>query len=339
MSQILFVGGGLDSVTGNALSEFNGGFFDNTYAPSCLLCGPGGFWDVVCLDAALAPVSVVAGQTFYGHFGFNFTNPYATTNPVVQLRDSAGFPWVAIMSNGGSPTFGLYYNSNTGASPTWVQLGANFAMAQNPGMPYQRLDIKVVIDAGGNHSATVWNKEVQVATGAFTQALLTNIRSMHGLAPVGGSGEFWEILMTEGFSTVGARVAYSLPNAIGTNSGWTGVFGNVGEAVNDDATVNAASSAALKTTYNVGDVTVPAGYAIRSVFQWMRGKNDGSSPANIKSVCRAAGADYVAGANVPGIAVNVFGPLPARYDVNPATASGWVQADLNAAEFGYQSAA
>lgn len=338
MSQVLFVGGGLDSVTGSVLSENNGGFHDNTYAPSCLLCGPGGFWDAVCLDAALAPVSVVAGQTFYGHFGFNFTNPYATTNPVVQLRDSAGFPWLAIMSNGGSPTFGLYYNSNTGGAPTWTQLGANFAMAQNTG-PYQRLDIKVVIDAGGNHTATVWNKEVQVATGAFTQALLTNIRSMRGFAPVGGSGEFWEFLMTEGFTTVGARVGYGLPNGAGTNAQWTGTFGNVGEAVNDDSTTNATSTVGQKTTYNVGDITVPVNYAIRSVFQWIRGKNDGSSPANIKGVCRSAGTDYVAAANAPGIVTGTFGPLPVRYDNDPATAAAWTQAGFNAAEFGYQSAA
>lgn len=335
MSQILFVGGGLDSVTGSVLSENAGGFHDTTYAPSCLLSGVGGFFDAVCLDASLAAVSIVGGQTWYGHVGFNFTNPYSTGDPMLQARDSAGNPWVAIRSNGGSPTFGLYYNSGTSGAPVWTQLGANFTMAQNTG-PFQRLDLKIAIGATGNHVATLYNKEVQVATGAFTQASFTNVRSMRGLSPTGGSAEFWEILMTEGFATVGARVGYSLPNAIGTNSGWTGVFGNVGEAVNDDSTVNSAVTAGLKTTYNMGNITVPANFVIRAVFQWMRGKNDGSAPANIKAVARSAGTDYPGAANVPGIAV-AFGPLPARYDVDPATGNGWTETNFNLAEFGFLS--
>lgn len=338
MPQVLFVGGGLDSVTGSVLSENNGGFHDSTYAPSCLLCGPGGFWDAVCLDAALAPVSVVGGQTFYGHVGFNFTNPYANGDNMLQARDSAGFPWVAIRSNGGSPTFGLYYNSGTGGAPVWTQLGANFAMAQNPGTPFQRLDLVIAIGGTGNHVATLFNKEVQVATGAFTQAAFTNVRSMRGFAPTGGSGEFWELAMTESQTTVGNRVAYSLPNAIGTTSGWTGVFGDVGEAVENDATTNSSNAVGQKTTYNTTDITLPSGYFIRSVFRWFRGKTDGSSPANFKSVVRSAGADYVAAANVPGIGA-AYGPLPARVDTDPATGLNWTQAGFNAAEFGKQSAA
>jgi hypothetical protein len=336
MSQVLFLGGGLDSVTGNALSE-NNGFFDGTYAPSCLLVSPGGYWDAVCLDASLTPVSVNGGSTWYGHAHFNFTNPYSTGDPLLQAKDSAGNPWVAIRSNGGSPTFGLYYNSGTVAAPVWTQLGANFTIAQNTS-PFSRLDLKIDIGATGNHVATLYNREVQVATGAFTQALFTNVRSMRGYAPTGGSSEWWEFIMTEGFSTVGARVGYSLPNGAGANAGWTGAYTDVNEAVNSDATVNSTVSAGLKSTYTMGDITVPATFAIRAVFQWIRGKNDGSSPANIKAVARSGGADYVGAANMPGI-TGAFNALPARYDTDPATGLGWTQTTFNAAEFGFQSAA
>jgi hypothetical protein len=336
MSQVLFVGGGLDSVTGAGLAENNGGFHDATYAPSCLLAAPGVSWTATCLDASVTPTTVVGGQTFYGHFGFNFTNPYATGNPVVVLNDSAGFPWVSIRSNGGSPTFGLYYNSNTGASPTWTQIGANFSMAQNTS-PYQRLDISVAIGGGGSHTATVWNKEVQVATGNFTQASFTNIQTMVGTGPVGGSGEFWEIIMTEGQSTVGSRVGYSLANGAGTNAGWTGAFSAVNPAVCTDATNNTSGTAAQKSTYAFGDITVPATNTIRSVWQWIRGKNDGSAPSNIKVVCRSAGTDYPGAANVPGI-TTTFKALPGRFDVDPATSVAWTQTGFNAAEFGFLSA-
>jgi hypothetical protein len=337
MSQILFVGGGLDSVTGSVLSENNGGFHDNTYAPSCLLIGPAGFANLPCLDAAFAPVSVVAGQTFYGHFGFNFTNPYPAAGPLAVLYDSAGFPWVSIRSTVGSPTFGLYYNSGTGGAPVWTNIGGSWAMPQNTA-PFQRVDIRVVIDAAGtNHVATVWNKEAQVSTGAFSQALFTNVRSMQILAPAGGSGEFWEFILTEGQSTVGSRVGYSLANGAGTSAGWTGVFGSIAPVVCTDATNNSAGAAALKTTYNFGDVVVPASNSIRTAWQWFRAKNDGSAPVNIKQVCRSAGTDYPAAANLTGIGIALTA-LPSRLDVDPATGVGWTQVGFNAAEFGMLSA-
>lgn len=339
MSRILFIGGGLDSVTGSVLSENNGGFHDNTYAPSCLLVGPGGFFDAVCLDATLTPVSVVGGQTYYGHLGFNFTNPFANGDKMLVANDSAGFPWVAIRSNGGSPTFALYYNSGTGAAPVWTQLGANFNMAQNTA-PYQRLDLKVFIDgAGTNHIATVFNKEVQVATGTFAQAAFTNIRSMRGYAPTGGSSEFWEFAQTQDISLVGARIAYSLPNGAGTNAGWTGTFNQVNPVVCTDATSNTSTVAAQKTTYAFGDIALPGGDVVKGVFHWVRGKNDGAGPSNIKSVCRSAGTDYPAAANAGGIGL-AYNALPAaRYDVDPATGLAWTQAGFNAAEFGFLSAA
>lgn len=336
MSQILFVGGGLDSVTGSGLAENNGGFHDTTYAPSCLLVGPGLTATATCLDSTVTPTTVTNGQTFFGHFGFNFTNAYATGNPVVVLNDSAGFPWVSIRSNGGSPTFGVYYNSNTGASPTWTQVGANFTMNQNSA-PYQRLDISVIINTGGSHTVTVWNREVQVAVGTFTQASFTNIKTMGLTGAVGGSGEFWELIMTEGQSTVGARVGYSLANAIGTTSGWTGVFGNVNPVVCTDATTNTSGTAAQKTTYNFADIVVPATNTIKCVWQWIRGKNDGTAPSNIKVVCRSAGTDYPGASNVPGI-TTAYSALPGRYDVDPATGVAWTQTGFNAAEFGYLSA-
>lgn len=343
MSQILFVGGGLDSATGVSIGEITG-FNDTTYAPSALDVQAGqASWAIfTCLDAAGAPTTVVAGQTWYGHFGWNFTNPYVTTNKMTYVRDSAGFPWVAILCNGGSPTFALYYNSGTGGAPVWTQIGGNWAMAQNPASPMHRLDIKVVIDGAGlNHSATVWNKEAQVATGTFAAAGFTNIRDMQIFA--GGAGAnhcmIWEAIMTEGQSTIGARVGYSLAAAAGSNAGWTGTFNLINPAVCTDATTNTSGVAAQKTTYDFGNIVIPASNTIRTAWQWIRGKNDGSNPTNIKAVCRSAGTDYPAAANSLGIGI-AFGSLYAtRFDVDPATGVAWTQVGFNAAEFGMLSAA
>lgn len=341
MAAVLFVGGGLDSATGVSIGEI-AGFNDATYAPSALDIANGqASWGIfTCLDAALAPTTVVGGQTFFGHFGWNYTNPYAAGNVMCALRDSAGNPWVEIRTAAGSPNFGLYYNSGTAGAPVWTQIGANFAMAQNPGGAEHRIDIRVDIGGAGNHVAYVYNKEVLQVSGAFTQALFTNIRDMQIFAG-GGAGNHcmvWEAAITEGISLIGARVGYALATGAGTNAGWTGTFNLINPAVCTDATNNNSAVAAQKTTYAWGDVVVPATNTIREVWQWMRAKNDGSNPSNIKAVVRSAGADYPAAANAPGI-TNAFGALPARWAVDPATGVAWVQAGFNAAEFGFLSAA
>lgn len=72
MSQILFVGGGLDSTDSASvgIGEISG-FNDATYAPSAVDVPNGqASWAIfTCLDAALAPTTVVGGQVFFGHFG------------------------------------------------------------------------------------------------------------------------------------------------------------------------------------------------------------------------------------------------------------------------------
>jgi hypothetical protein len=343
MSQILFVGGGLDSTDPASanIGEITG-FNDATYAPSAVDCNSGqASWAIfTCLDAALAPTTVVGGQVFYGHFGWNHTNPYVGGDKMLQVRDSAGAPWVAIRSVGGTPNFGLFYNSGTVGAPVWTQIGAGFALAQNPGGAEHRIDIAIQIGATGNHTATVFDKEISLTTANFTQALFTNVRDMQIFA--GGVGAnhcmICEVIMTEGRTTVGARVGYSLPNGAGTNAGWTGTFNLVNPVVCTDATNNNSAVAAQKTTYAMGDIVVPALNTIGGVWHWTRGKNDGASPANFKSVCRSAAADFPAAANVPSIGLAYRG-LAARWDVDPATAAAWTQANFNAAEFGWLSAA
>lgn len=342
MSQILFVGGGLDSTDpASANIDELASFLDTTYAPSCVDCNLGqSSWAIfTCLDASCLPTTVVGGQTFFGHFGFNYTNTYSNGDKMLYVRDSAGAPWVAIRCTGAT-NFALYYNSGTGGAPVWTQVGVGFTISQNPGGAEHRIDIAIQIGGAGIHTVTVFDKELSLATGTFTQAAFTNVRDMQIFA--GGVGAnhcmIWEVIMAEGRTTVGARVGYSLPNGAGSNAGWTGTFNQVNPVVCTDATNNSSGVVAQKTTYAMGDIVVPATNTIGGVWHWTRGKNDAASPANFKSVCRSAGTDYPAAANVPAIGL-AYKALAARWDVDPATAAAWTQANFNAAEFGWLSAA
>ncbi len=137
-----------------------------------------------------------------------------------------------------------------------------------------------------------------------------------------------QILCAEGRSTVNGKVKYARATGAGANTAWTGVYTDVNEAVNSDATVNSATTAGLRQTYPMTNVTVPAGYVIGGVFHFLRGKNDGAAPSNIKSSLRRSATNYDAATDMPGIGTS-FGPLLHRYDVDPSTGVVWTQAGWN----------
>ncbi len=337
MASDLFVGGRIDSVVisaGAPTESTDGASFSSTYADASLTLTSSDEVTATFLDASLAATSVTSGQSVWTHFEEYFSNQNVSAGTLIWAwYDTSGFPWVAARAIS-TNTFGIYYNSGTGASPVWTQLGANITFA------FVRYAFDVVISLGSPHSITVYRdgSALSGVGGTFTQASLTNLgvlkfKGHHS----GASAHYSQIYITEGRPTVGAKVDYNRASgAASANTGWGGTHTNINEAINSDVTVDSTTTAGLRQTYPVGDVTVPAGYVISSVWHWLRAKNNGSAPQNIKSSARIGSTNYDYAANAPGIGVG-FGPLPARYDTSPATGVGWAQAEFNGAEFGYLS--
>lgn len=345
MPLVLFVGGRLDSLTvvnGSPSEVTTAGTFDTANADAAVKCT--GTADVVqasFFDAANTPVNLTSGQLGFVHWESRHaednTSYIGSGLIVASLVDSSGQPWVAIRATASGGPFGLFYNSGTGASPTWTQVSgtSTFSIVTNTRYTY---DIKIII--GSPHSVELSRNGSALTSGTFTQALLTTLRGVRlgGLQSGGFSADafYSQIMAAEGRSTVGGKVDYNRATGAGGNSGWTGAFTNVNEAVNSDATLDSTTAAGNRQTYAMGDVTVPAGFSIQSVFHFMRAKNDGAAPANIKSVVRQSATNYDYASNVPGIGAS-FGPCLARYDTDPATAAAWTQSGFNSAEFGYLS--
>lgn len=338
MSQILFAGGRLDSVTaGTGVSEdTTAGRFDSTYCDAALLCSATtALVQATLVDSTGTPTNLTSGQTGYFHFE---VIPISSTGSVGNwwwLTDSSGFPWLAIRSTGTGNVYTLSYNSGTGASPVWTTIGSSFTVPSAT-----RSAIDIVLTIGSPHTAAIYLNGSLLVTGTFTQASLTTIRTLN-LQSIGSQGNacaYSQILCTEGISTISAKIKYSRATGAGSNSAWTGAATNVNEAVNSDATIDQATSAGLRQTYAMGDVTVPSGYAIKSVFYWVRAKNDGSTPANIKASLRSGATNFDGASNLAGIGIG-FAPLLQRYDTDPATSAAWTQTGWNAAEAGYLSAA
>lgn len=330
--EILYAGGRLDSVeiAGTVTEITTTGHFDSSYCDAAISCANStAIWTARMRDSSFALTTVVSGETGYFHCEARFGGNATTAANLFWIEDSSGFPWVAFRSTTSSGVYGFYYNSGTGASPTWTLIGSTFALAQNTKF---RLDIKVTL--GSPHSAEFSVDNSLTASGTFTQASFTNVRSMRGAGLFANS--FSQLMATRGISTINGNVKYSRATGAGSNSGWTGAATNVNEAINSDATVDSTTTAGVKQTYAMGDVTVASGFAIKAVFQWLRAKNDGTAPNNIKSVIRSGGTDY-SSSNLGSLGTS-FGPVGMRYDSDPATSVAWTASGWNAAEAGYESA-
>jgi hypothetical protein len=257
----------------------------------------------------------------------------ASTDSMVELRNSSGHPWFRLIGTA-TGVITPQWNSGTGASPTWTAVGSTISAVGN-----EKVNYDVALTLGSPHTFTIYKGNTSVSTGSFTQALLTSLdRVRFGFTHTSsgaaiGSG-FSQVLITSNISTVGAIVFQSKPTADGFNTGWTGAFSDVNEIGVNDTTTQAAGTAGLIETHVMSDITVPAGFEIKAVFHWMRAKNDGTAPNNIRSTLRSSGINY-SGPTAANIGLG-YGPVGSRWTQTPDTVN-WTAANFNAYEFGYES--
>jgi len=335
MAKVLFLGGRLDSVkqVSGSITEISGsvGWWDPTYSDTALNLG-GSTMGVQLTDPASSPLltnyAVGAGHSVFFH-----EVEVWQSNPGGVMRtffDSAGYPWVRVDGNGNAS-----YNSGTGPSPVWTNVGASAGTV--PYNSYADFDLKLDISSSGTHTLLVaYNRVAVIGPVTFNAPGLTNISSVQ---VYGGNNTYGvsQIMVTEDWSTIGGHVTTTRPNGAGADADWSGTYMDVNEQVTNDSTVNQSTVAGQKQTYTMGNITVPTGYVVASVFNWLRAKNDGGVPSNIQSICRPGGTDNVSG-DLNGILVT-YSAVGARYDVNPDTSAPWTQAAWNApVQMGFESA-
>lgn len=337
--EVLFVGGRRDSMTvlGTQWSESTtAGRFDPAYSDCATWLINTSINNRIKFDLysetsnALSKVTLGTGQRLFVHFVSwqGFRGSGVGGNNMFELLDSNGFPWFAIRSV--SPnTSNIWFNSGTGASPVWTQIGAGATITET------LLTWDVEFTLGSPHSVNVYLNGSIWRSGTFTQASFTDIAS-GAFGPAQGENHFVsQIIATENISTIGSFVKTARATGIGANVGFTGNHTAVNEVIQNDSTFQSATTAGLRTTHVMSDVVVPTGLEIRAVFHWLRAKNDGSAPNNIRSVLRSGGIDYVT-PNIPLIGVG-YSPVGARYNVDPL-GTNWTEAEWNGIEAGYESA-
>lgn len=337
-NEILFAGGGFEtqSALSNAYASPNTNYFTSPYSDHAIICDTsGGGWVEFFFRTGdnLALGSVTTGETLWVHVHVCCEGGAVNaTDPLIEVRNSSGHPWFRII--GTSSTLTPQWNSGTGASPTWTAVGSTI-----PAAGAEKVNYDLALTLGSPHTFTIYKGNTVVSTGSFTQALLTSLDRVRFGSTHSSSGGFVgtgfsQVLCTSNISTVGAIIYQSKGTADGANTGWTGAFSDVNEVGVNDTTAQAAASAGLIETHVMADITVPAGFEISSVFHWMRAKNDGTAPNNIRSTLRSSGVNY-AGPTAANIGLG-YGPVGSRWAQTP-DAVNWTQANFNAVEFGYES--
>lgn len=331
--QVLFAGGRIESlysINGSVTERTTSTRFDNSFADCSLYMAGTSFFKIKFYTATanvLTETVISSGKVFIHFSCFNALLASGATNEsMVEVFDSNNHPWIKIKGVSGN-NYNLFYNTGTGASPVWTQAGS----AQAITTIFETFDIEIIL--GSPHVVNVYRNGTLWRTQSFTQALFTNIASVN-FGNHCNNVDFSELLVTENISTVGARVKTARATGAGNKNQWTNTHTAVNEVIGTDATVQSAASDGLISTHAMTDVTVPAGFEIKSVFHWMRAKNDGSAPLNLKSVMRQSGVDYSTG-NLNGMGVG-YNSIGARYDAAP-DGSNWTQTKWNAIEAGYES--
>jgi hypothetical protein len=277
------------------------------------------------IDSAGASDSVTSGEAAWLHWTGYYTGT-ASAATIVALLNGSDQPWLALRTTTGSGTLGLYYNSGTGASPTWTLIGSTFAVANTTRAEF---DIKLTISSP--HEAELYKDGSLVASGTFTQASLTAIEAALFTSPNASAYYYSEIMASVGINTVGGHVYYGKPSGAGATSGWTGASTTIDDVGIDDTDLISSGSAGQKSTFAYADVpALASGYALGDLFMWTRGKNDGAAPANIKPVRRTSGGVDNVGSSFTGIGAG-FVDFLTRY-------SGITETEYNGSQFGVESA-
>ena len=255
-----------------------------------------------------------------------YVNWYATSSAdyaQILIVDSSGNDIVRIDVLNGDAS--LQYHNGT----AWIAIGSSLNLANE----LWTLDIEINLhDTTGRIAWYKDGNEISSLDGDTLHRGSTGIATIVNLAGYVNYSYFSELIVADE-CTVGWQLATSYPTADGTNTAWTGAYGDVDDIL-DDATSIHTGSIANKETYTGSSVTT-TGMTVKAVVVAARARSTGTGPSNIKMDLRPGTTDYVGSsvALTPG-----WTSVQEVWDVDPDTSAAWSTSAATSAEFGVESA-
>lgn len=148
------------------------------------------------------------------------------------------------------------------------------------------------------------------------------------------SVETWycsEVIVTDGESTIGWRLATLTPNADGTHTDWQGDYTGI-ETLGDGLGISSGTVGAKQSwTFAAVPAGVTGSSTIRGVFQSTVASVGQAAPPTITPFTRVSGTDYDETAFTPST-VDIV-----EFAQNPATSAPWTAAELASLEVGVKA--
>lgn len=144
---------------------------------------------------------------------------------------------------------------------------------------------------------------------------------------------FLTVSFFTGSNTAEAKVF--LPNAAGSNSQWTGAYGDVDEYLTNDGdtTYNYTSAAAIQS-YNLENSSDSG--TIDSVTVVLYAKFSGTQE-NLYPMLRTGAVNYDAASACSGLDTASYKKCSYSWSLNPATSNAWTVSDISSLEAGFKT--
>lgn len=304
---------------------------DSAYSPSSILCN---FQNIII------PMDATAGTDFWFHWRHHMNNVgtgnSSGSGTVLRITDRNGNIVFDIQkTTTASYTFAIRILGSTN-----VQSGTTFQLFNSTTYTF---DLKLVIPASGGTLVAEWyingtlHSTVSATNSGTVKVRPRNlINDMPSFINGGSTGiNFSEIIVAEGESTIGARLATLEPSSAGNYAQWDGTIA----ALADGETASGISSRTVGHRFNsimsaYGGAGSPA--TVRGLFLKANANQAGASaPTQLNQSLRIGGVDYDGSAKaiVPGMGVIH------EWANNPATSAPWATAAWAALEAGVLAAA
>lgn len=266
-------------------------------------------------------VDAASATTFYTrqdlrHRGFgNYTGAY------LEYVNSSGVVIFRLRVVGSIETFTAeYWNGSTYVSAGTFTFGASNRA---------KLAIKLVCGAASNVQIHLGG--VAVLTAAINNAAVDNVAKVRYRTGNSSEVAYWSECAGANFDLRDLLIRTEPPTGNGTNTAWTGDYTAIDETGQDDTDLISSGTVGQRETYTHAAYTIPAGYAVESLWVTARGRVNGAGPVDAKFCLRSGGANYDSSALALGGALS----SRARYwATDPATSVGFTQAGYTAVEFG-----
>lgn len=162
-----------------------------------------------------------------------------------------------------------------------------------------------------------------------------------GNSGIFGTFSYYDNFIIDDADWIGdTKIQAVVPTGAGNSTNWTASAGNNWECVDEipanDADYVHTNTNDILDTYTTGDL-IGTIESVKCVQVQARAKTDGTpTPTNLKMAVRSGGTDYVSGDNLVPSSEKSFSHI---WEDNPADASPWEEADVNAMEIGVKSSA